>query len=135
LLGTLYDVRRRLPTIARDAMRAGPLSLIRGAAFASHRDLSVELASIQARTLLIWGEDDRLLPARIAAEWQTVLPGSRLVRLRCGHVPMWEAPRELASHLLDFLGNDPVDHTGDEIGPGVVHGVRLAGNDDKLTAR
>jgi pimeloyl-ACP methyl ester carboxylesterase len=134
LLGTLYDVRGRLPTIAHDAMRAGPFSLIRGALFASHRDLSVELASIQARTLLIWGEDDRLLPARIAAEWQNVLPGSRLVRLRCGHVPMWEAPRELASHLLDFFGEERFDHPGDEVGLGVVHGVRLARNDDELTA-
>jgi len=135
LLGTLYDVQGRLPTIARDAIRAGPVSLIRGAVFASHRDLSVELASVQARTLLIWGEDDRLLPARIAAEWLRVLPGSQLVRLRCGHVPMWEAPGELASHLLEFFGNDLVDHPRDEIGPGVVHRVGLAGNDDKLTTR
>jgi pimeloyl-ACP methyl ester carboxylesterase len=134
LLGTLYDVRGRLPTIARDAMRAGPFSLMRGALFASHRDLSVELASIQARTLLIWGEDDRLLPARIAAEWQSVLPGSRLVRLHCGHVPMWEAPGELAFHLLDFLGDERLDHSGDEVGPGVVNGVRLTGNDHELTA-
>jgi pimeloyl-ACP methyl ester carboxylesterase len=134
LLGTLYDVRGRLPTIAGDAMRAGPFSLIRGALFASHRDLSVELASIQAQTLLIWGEDDRLLPPRIAAEWQRVLPGSRLVRLHCGHVPMWEAPGELASHLLDFLGDERFDHSGDEVGPGVVHGVRLTGNDHELTA-
>jgi pimeloyl-ACP methyl ester carboxylesterase len=134
LLGTLYDVRGRFPTIARDAMRAGPISLIRGALFASHRDLSVELASIQARTLLIWGEDDRLLPARIAAEWQSVLPGSRLVRLHCGHVPMWEAPRELVSHLLDFFGDELIDHPGDKIGPAVVHSVRLTGDDDEPAA-
>jgi pimeloyl-ACP methyl ester carboxylesterase len=134
LLGTLYDVRGRMPTIARDAMRAGPFSLIRGALFASHRDLSAELASVQAPTLLIWGEDDRLLPARIAAEWQRVLPGSRLVRLHCGHVPMWEAPRELASHLLGFFGEEPFDDPGDEVGLGVVHGVRLTWNDDELTA-
>jgi pimeloyl-ACP methyl ester carboxylesterase len=134
LLGTLYDVRGRFPTIAHDAIRAGPFSLMRGALFASHRDLSVELASIQARTLLIWGEDDRLLPARIAAEWQKVLPGSRLVRLHCGHVPMWEAPRELASHFLDFLGEERSDHAGDEVGLGVVHRVRLTRNDDELTA-
>src|SRR5438876_4017457 len=41
LLGTLYDVRGRLPRIVRDGVRAGPLSLVRGARFASHRDLSV----------------------------------------------------------------------------------------------
>ena len=62
LLRTLYDVRRRLPTIVGDAVRAGPVSLLRGALFASGQDLSVKLASIHTRTLLVWGEDDRLLP-------------------------------------------------------------------------
>ena len=118
---------RRLPTVVGDALRAGPLSLLRGALFASERDLSVELASIRAGTLLVWGEDDRLLPARIAAEWQQVLPGSRLVRLHCGHVPMWEAPRELASCLLAFLDEELADDLGDEVGPRVVRGVRLTG--------
>jgi pimeloyl-ACP methyl ester carboxylesterase len=134
LLGTLYDIRGRLPTIVGDAARAGPFSLVRGALFASHRDLSVELASVQARTLLVWGENDRLLPARIAAEWQHILPASRLVSLHCGHVPMWEAPRELASCVLGFLDEELVDDPRDEIGPGVVHGVRLGRHDDEPTA-
>jgi pimeloyl-ACP methyl ester carboxylesterase len=135
LLGTLYDVRGRLPTVVGDALRAGPFSLLRGALFVSDRDLSAELASVRARSLLIWGEDDRLLPARIAAEWQQVLPGSRLVRLQCGHVPMWEAPAELASYLLAFLDEELVDDPSDQIRPGVVHGVRFTGDDDEPTAR
>ena len=134
LLGTLKDVRTRLPTVVGDAMRAGPVSLLRGAVFVSHRNLTVELASVQARTLLVWGDDDRLLPARIAAEWQRVLPGSRLVRLHCGHVPMWEAPRELVSCLLAFLDDKLVNDPGDEVGPGVVNSVRFTGNDDESTA-
>ena len=135
LLGTLYDVRGRLPTIVGDAVRTGPLSLLRGALFASDRDLSVELASVRARTLLVWGEDDRLVPARIAAEWQRILPGSRLVRLPCGHVPMWEAPRELASCLLAFLDEELVDDPCDPIRPGVVDRVRFARDDDEPTVR
>ena len=79
-------------------------------------DLTVDLASIRAGTLLVWGEDDRLLPERIAAEWLQVLPGARLVRLHCGHVPMWEAPRELASCLLAFLDEELADDLGDEVG-------------------
>jgi len=135
LLGTLYDVRGRLPTVVGDAIRVGPFSLLRGALFVSDRDLSVELASIQARTLLVWGEDDRLLPARIAAEWQRVLPASRLVRLQCGHVPMWEAPGELASCLLAFLDEELLDDACDQIRPGVVHGVPFTGDDDEPSAR
>jgi pimeloyl-ACP methyl ester carboxylesterase len=134
LFATLYDLRGRLPTLVGDAMRAGPLTLLRGARFASNRDLSAELASVHARTLIVWGEDDRLLPARIAAEWQRILPGSRLVRLHCGHVPMWEAPRELASCLLAFLDVEEVmDDPGDDIRSGVMHSVRFTGDDDELT--
>ncbi len=134
LLGTLYDVRRWLPTVVGDAVRTGPLSLLRGAVFASDRDLSLELASVHARTLLVWGEHDRLFPARIASEWQRILPGSRLVRLRCGHVPMWEVPGELASCLLAFLDEELPDDPRDEIGPGVVDGVRFTRDDDEPTA-
>ena len=101
--------------------------------FASHRDLSAELASVHASTLIVWGEDDRLLPAWIAAEWHEILPRSRLVSLRCGHVPMWEAPRDLASCLLAFL-DELLDDSRDEIGPGVVHGVRFTGDDDEPAA-
>ena len=135
LTGTLYDLRKRLPTVVGDGLRAGPLSLLRGAAFASHRDLTVELASIRAPTLLVWGDEDRLLPPRIAEEWQRVLPRSRLVRLHCGHVPMWEKPRELVSLLLPFLDEEVADDGRDEIGPGVVRGVGLPGQDDETTLR
>ena len=135
LAGTLYDLRRWLPTVVGDALRAGPLSLLRGALFASERDLTVDLASIRAGTLLVWGDDDRLLPERIAAEWLQVLPGARLVRLHCGHVPMWEAPRELASCLLAFLDEELADDLGDEVGSRVVRGVRLIGEDDQPTLR
>ena len=135
LLGTLYDVRGRLPTIVGDAVRAGPLSLLRGALFASGRDLSVELASVHTRTLLVWGEDDRLVPARIAAEWQRILPGSRLVRLSCGHVPMWEAPRELASCLLAFLEEELVDDPCDQVRPRVVDRVGFTRDNDEPTTR
>ena len=134
LLGTLYDIRRRSPTLVSDAARAGPLSLLRGALFAADRDLSLELASVHARTLLVWGEHDRLFPARIAAEWQRILPHSQLVSLRCGHVPMWEAPGELAACLLAFLDEELLDDPCDEIRTGVVDGVRFTRNDDEPTA-
>jgi pimeloyl-ACP methyl ester carboxylesterase len=131
LLETLYDVRGRLPTIVGDAIRAGPLGLLRGIVFVTDRDLRTELASVRALSLLVWGERDRLMPVRIATEWQRALPRSRLVLLPCGHVPTWEAPDELAACLLAFLEEELADDGGDEIRPGVVDGVRLAGNVDQ----
>lgn len=130
LAATLYGVRRHLPTIVADALRAGPSGLLRGAMFVSDRDLRAELASIRIPSVLVWGEHDRLLPPRIGEEWHRLLPGSRLVLLSCGHVPMWEAPEQLAGCLLEFLEEELADEPRDELGSGVVDGVRLSGNDD-----
>jgi pimeloyl-ACP methyl ester carboxylesterase len=129
LLGTLYDVRERFPTVLGDAVRAGPLGLLHGVVFVSSRDVRADLASVRAPALLIWGEHDRLIPARIAAEWQRVLPGSRLVLLPCGHVPMWEAPDELTSCLLGFLDEQLPNETAHEARAREVDRVRLARND------
>jgi pimeloyl-ACP methyl ester carboxylesterase len=129
LVETLYDVRSRLPTIVGDALRTSPLALVRGAVFASDRDLRAELAAVHAPTLIVWGERDRLTPARVAGEWQRLLPLSRVVLLPCGHVPMWEVPDELSACVLAFLDEQPGDEPGNDVGPGVVHGVRLAADD------
>jgi pimeloyl-ACP methyl ester carboxylesterase len=129
LVETLYDIRERLPTIVGDAVRTGPLDIMRSVVFVSDRDLRTELAAVRAPSLLVWGEHDRLVPTRIAEEWQEALPGSRLVLLPCGHVPMWEVPDELAACLLSFLEDQLADQLPDEIGPRVVDGMRLAGND------
>jgi pimeloyl-ACP methyl ester carboxylesterase len=134
LLGTLYDVRKQLPTIAADAARAGPRDLWRGVSFVSARDLRAELASVSAPSLLVWGERDRLVPVRIAAEWHQALWGSRLVLLPCGHVPMWEAPEALTACLLAFLDEQLSNNASDEIGPRVVHGVRFPGDDHEPAA-
>ena len=135
LLEELYDVRARLPTIIGDAVRTGPVSLVHGIAYVWERDLRGELGLVSAPTLLVWGERDRLVPSRVADEWHRLLPRSRLVRLPCGHVPMWEAPRELASSVLEFLGDQLLDDPREEAGLGVGDRVRLAGDDHEAAAR
>ena len=131
----LYDVRSSLHVVAADAMRAGPLDLARGVAFVWRSDLRGELGAVRAPTLVVWGEGDRLVPARLAEEWHRLLPQARVVRLRCGHVPMLEAPGELAVSLLGFLSEQVADDARDEAGPGVVNGVRLGRDDDETAAR
>lgn len=135
LIEELYDVRTRLPTIIGDAVRTGPVSLGYGIAYVWERDIRAELSAVQAPTLLVWGDRDRLVPARVAEEWRRLLPRSRLVRLPCGHVPMWEAPRELATCVLDFLDDQLLDDLGEQAGMGVGDRVRLAGDDDESAAR
>jgi pimeloyl-ACP methyl ester carboxylesterase len=135
LLEELVDVRTHLGTIVADAVRTGPVSLLHGVAYVWERDLSLELHAVAAPTLLVWGDRDRLLPPRIAKRWQTLLPDARLVLLPCGHVPMWEAPRELAESVVAFLRDELANDLGDERGSRQVDHVGLAGDDDKAAVR
>jgi pimeloyl-ACP methyl ester carboxylesterase len=135
LLGELYDIRGSLPMIAADALRTGPFAVARGVALLSKSDLRNELRTVRAPTLLVWGERDRLVPVRIADEWHRMLPNSRLAQLACGHVPMLEAPHELAACMLSFLDEERKDDLGDQVRTRVVDGVRLAGHDDEPAAR
>jgi pimeloyl-ACP methyl ester carboxylesterase len=103
LTTALLDIRRRLPMVVGDAVRTGPVALARDIALVDRRDLREELSEISAPTLLVWGERDRLVPSRLAGEWQRLIPQARLVLLDCGHVPMLEAPDELAGAMRTFL--------------------------------
>jgi pimeloyl-ACP methyl ester carboxylesterase len=128
LLGALYAIRDSVPLVAGDALRTGPLSLVRGIAFVSNRDVRAELSAVRMPTLLVWGERDRLVPAWLAEEWHGALPRSRIVLVPGGHVPMLEAPRELAAAISSFLGEHVEDDVGDDTGTRVVDGVRLPGD-------
>lgn len=135
LIEELYDLRGRFPTIVADALRTGPVSLVHRIAYVSERDLRAELGSVRAPTLLVWGDRDRLVPVWAAEEWRRLLPTSQLVRLPCGHVPMFEAPGELATSVLAFLAEEFGDDGLDEVRLRVVDGMGLAGNDDEPASR
>ena len=135
LLGALYAIRDSVPMVASDALRTGPLGLARGIAFVSNRDVRAELSAVRMPTLLVWGERDHLVPAWLAEEWHRALPRSRVVLVPGGHVPMLEAPAELADSIISFLAEQVEDDLRDEPGARVVDRVRLAGNHDESTAR
>jgi pimeloyl-ACP methyl ester carboxylesterase len=113
LLVELYEVRRWLPMVAADALRTGPVDVLRGIAFVSGRDLRAELSAVRVPTLLVWGERDRLVPLHVADVWHQTLPDARLAYLQCGHVPMLEAPHQLADSMLTFLDQELVDEGSD----------------------
>ena len=93
---------RFVPLVAWDALRWGPLGLLRyGLVGARTR---VDLTQIRAPTLLVWGEHDNLVPTRLAEDWHAAIPGSRLVIIpRAKHVPMFETPSAFVEVLLEFL--------------------------------
>jgi len=120
-----------LSQIAADAFRAAPAALMRGGLYSTRADISNEARGIRAPTLLVWGERDTLVPISLAAEWQRVVPASRLVVLPgVGHLPMVERPRKFSELLLEFL-----DDAGNGLGVGPVRGVRRAGDDRESPIR
>jgi len=54
--------------------------------------------------LVVWGDDDKIMPPANAALWHERLPDARLVMVEgCGHLPHVEQAARIARHTLDFL--------------------------------
>lgn len=59
---------------------------------------------IRAPTLIIWGQQDKLLDASIAGELNRVIPNSRVELIdQCGHIPQAEQPERFNQLVRDFL--------------------------------
>jgi 4,5:9,10-diseco-3-hydroxy-5,9,17-trioxoandrosta-1(10),2-diene-4-oate hydrolase len=62
------------------------------------------LASVKQPTLLIWGKQDQLVPSQHGEQIVKLMPHARLELIdRCGHIPMFEQPKEFNNLLLKFL--------------------------------
>lgn len=70
--------------------------------------LDAHLAEITAPTLVLWGDQDRLIHVSAAKVWAAGLPKATLViREGIGHMPMVEQPAETAAIYRDFLTTLP----------------------------
>ncbi|MPZ13296.1 MAG: alpha/beta fold hydrolase [Chloroflexi bacterium] len=57
-------------------------------------------------TLIIWGREDRVIPAATADLWLANVPQATLAVIdACGHVPHRERPDELTRLVIDFLAS------------------------------
>jgi pimeloyl-ACP methyl ester carboxylesterase len=64
------------------------------------------LASITAPTLIVWGEQDRVLPVAHARVAEKYIPNSRLhIFDACGHIVQMEHAEEFNALVLEFLAN------------------------------
>lgn len=87
----------------RESLLGGDPTLIAGLAVVSE-DLSADLASVRAETLIVWGGQDLLVPVRTGKVLAAKLPRAQLqVIEQAGHTPMLEAPAEFRAALLPFL--------------------------------
>ncbi|MBW4699371.1 MAG: alpha/beta hydrolase [Aphanocapsa lilacina HA4352-LM1] len=66
-----------------------------------------KLPALSPPTLILWGENDRILDPPDAHKFHKALPGSRLVWIQnCGHVPHLEKPQVTAGAIEQFAGGD-----------------------------
>jgi 4,5:9,10-diseco-3-hydroxy-5,9,17-trioxoandrosta-1(10),2-diene-4-oate hydrolase len=64
------------------------------------------LTGILAPTLIVWGEQDAILPVAHAYAGEKQIPNARLhIFDRCGHMPQLECPEEFNELVLEFLAD------------------------------
>ena len=67
-------------------------------------DFRDRLPEIRQPTLIVWGENDSIIPVRDANEFERLIPDSRKVVMKAtGHVPMAERPSTFNELVLEFL--------------------------------
>lgn len=100
---------RFLPVIARDALTAGPRTLVRAISHIVRDDVRPLLERIEAPTLIVWGERDGLVPLSHAYEMRDAIPHARLAVLRAAsHNPMVDRPADFNRLVLRFLEGEQV---------------------------
>ena len=103
-LSSLYGALDFAPTIALDALRAGPLNLFLAARGLLKDNVEASLASIRAPTLVVAAERDALVPPELCATVAAGIKGAELVELRgAGHNLMWDRADDFNTTVLEFL--------------------------------
>jgi pimeloyl-ACP methyl ester carboxylesterase len=132
---SLFAVPERLPDLAYQAgadefirvyrsgrARTALLSSVRGLVRDRPGAFWERVRENRAPTLVLWGEEDRLVPVRLGRRLAEEMPGCRLEVLPgVGHVPQFEVPEVTADLVRGFL---------DEVvpgPPGEPRGTRLRG--------
>jgi pimeloyl-ACP methyl ester carboxylesterase len=98
-----------LPTIAGDALTAGPRVLLRSIYHILLDDVRPLLPEVRCPTLILWGERDTLVPLADAWEFRRLIPDARLTVLRgAAHNPMVDRPTDFNRILLRFLDGETI---------------------------
>ena len=88
----------------RLALRAGNRDAFVARAQQPEPDRTATLPGIRARTLLLWGDKDRLIPVSNAQRFAQAIPGAQLIVYQgVGHVPMEEIGERSAADVDAFL--------------------------------
>ena len=111
LKASVADPEKHMPTkliaryLAPFVGKEGPNHLLTLASSISAEDFEdIELRDIHVPTLLLWGEEDGFVDAKIGEKLSNALPDGRLVRIPgVARLLPEENPDFLTEHLLDFM--------------------------------
>jgi len=68
--------------------------------------ITKSLKKISVPTLIIWGEDDPVIPVKYADEFVSSIQDCRFYMMdNCGHTPYVDDPKKFAKLVLDFIEN------------------------------
>ncbi|HEX7705340.1 MAG TPA: alpha/beta fold hydrolase [Thermoanaerobaculia bacterium] len=87
-----------------DFLRAGPTSVAVATSRVVLGDMRRLMHSLRLPVLLVWGENDPLVPLVYGEAMRREIEGAELVVLpRAAHVPMWDTPEAFNRSLLAFI--------------------------------
>jgi pimeloyl-ACP methyl ester carboxylesterase len=99
-----YGGPRILRLLVPDFLRAGPTSVAVASTRVVLGDMRAMMRALRVPTLLVWGENDPLVPLPYGEAMREEIEGSRLVVIpRAAHVAMWDAPEEFNRAVIDFI--------------------------------
>jgi pimeloyl-ACP methyl ester carboxylesterase len=101
---------RIAPDLAYQVMTGtGKPGFIDGLDALTDYDFRDRLDDVKVPVLLVWGEEDNLVPVKDADEFERVIPNARKVIFDdTGHVPMLERPESFNDVVVDFFAEPDV---------------------------
>jgi pimeloyl-ACP methyl ester carboxylesterase len=108
LLAVEHPERLAAPLVAEQVNGAGKPGFDDAVEAMARYPIRDRLSEIDVPTLIVWGELDRLVPVRDAAEFEWLIPGARKVIYEdSGHMVMLERPQRFNDDVTTFV-DEPV---------------------------
>ena len=102
------EIRARPRARCASGGSQNPAGLVSASGFRIEKVAALQavMRAIQQPTLIIWGQQDRLVPPDHARILEARLPQSRTILFdECGHLPQLEQPGQFNATVLDFLSS------------------------------
>lgn len=66
-------------------------------------DLASRLSKVQSPTIIVWGQNDEMIPVKYSEDYTNIPNSNVKVIPRCGHTPFTEKPELFSKIAIDFL--------------------------------